>query len=85
MINAPPPMAFLWSQKITTWYYQKLAYQREFGNIFIHASKFIMDSPLIKFVTFAATTCTYMSSYKGVLECCCHGNPKTDGGDEGVG
>ena len=53
----PPSMVFLLSQKLTKWYNQKSSYQRGFGNIFIEASNFIMDSPLIKFLTFLVTDC----------------------------
>ena len=59
MVN-PPPVAFQLSKKPTKWYSQKSAYQRELGNIFIHVSKIIMDSPLTKFVTFATTDCFYI-------------------------
>lgn len=43
MVN-PPPVAFQLSKKLTKWYSQKSAYQREFGNIFIDVSKVIIDS-----------------------------------------
>ena len=71
----PPPMALKLSRKRSK-YRQRLAYQREFGDMLLHTSKLddqvptiqdITKSPLSKFITFAANDCNYNGTTEDLI------------------